>query len=182
MTNNHNNKYDPNTIYTSTQYLIDTDPYLLKDEKKVMQLNKNLCNPKSHDSTVFSWSVKQNLSNALCKRKFLFINEFRTIVDPLIKSNIGELPENAIEVQNFNKTLTKFALNALLDKMIGNNTNIKEHNLLLLDNKNDDINSIFGTEYNNNTNELNNIKYKNKKCFFKITSKYSTMYYTVILQ
>ncbi len=183
LINNHNNKYEPNTIYTSTQYLIDTDPILIQDEKKIMQLSKDLCNSKSQNSIVFNFSINQSIANILKQnRKIIFIDEFRSIIDSLIKCNIGGLPERAEEVNNFNKVLTKITLNALLNKVIGNNINIKEHNILLMKDKNDNINSIFGKNYNSNIKELNTIKYKNKKCSFKITSKNNASYYTVVLQ
>ena len=182
LKNNHNNIYEPNIIYTSTQYLIDTDPYLIRDEKAVMQLNKDLCNPKSQNSIVFNFSIKQSINNILANnRKTIFMDEFRNIVDELIKCNIGELPERADEVKNFNKTLTKITLNALLNKIIGNNINTKEHNILLLNNKDEDINSIFG-KFNNDIKDLGIMKYKNKQCSFKITNNYNALYYTVSLK
>ena len=106
ITNNHNNKYDPNTIYTSTQYLIDTNPDLVRDEKNLIKLNKDLCNTKSHNSIVFKWSINQNVTNKLSKNNILFVDEFRSIIDSLIKSNIGELPLQADEVRKFNIILT----------------------------------------------------------------------------
>lgn len=111
----------------------------------------------------------------------LFVDEFRSIIYPLIKNNIGELPLQADEVRNFNKILTKFAPDILLSKMIGNNTTMKEHNLLLLNNKDNGLNSIFGEKFNNDIKELGIIKYKNKQCSFKITNNYNAFYYTVIL-
>ena len=183
ITNNHNNKYDLNTICTSTQYMIDNNPNLIKDEKKVMQLNRNLCNPKSQDSIVFNWSINQQISNKLSNnRQMLFIDEFREVIDSLVGSNIGKLPINADEVKNFNTVLTKFTLNILLNKMVGNNINIKEHNLLLLNNKKDNINSILGNNFCNDIKDLGVMKYRNKKCSFKITNKYNAFYYTVSLQ
>ena len=65
--NNHGNVYDPNTIYTSTQYLIDNNPELIKDEKHVMQLNKDLLNIKSQNSITFSFIINCKISNTLQK-------------------------------------------------------------------------------------------------------------------
>ena len=182
ITNNHNNKYDPNTIYTSTQYMIDTDPDLVNDEKQVMLLSKDLYNPKSQHSIIFNWSINQQIKNKLKEKKILLVDDFRKIIDSLISDNIGNLPVNADEVRNLNKVLTKFTLNILLSKMIGNNINIKEHNLLLLSNKENNINSIFGDGYCNSEKELDNINYKNKRCFFKITNNCNEFYYTVNLK
>lgn len=181
--NNHNNKYDPNTIYTSTQYLIDNDPILIQDEKKVMQLSKDLCNPNSQNSIVFNFSIKQSINNLLTNsRKSIFMDEFRNIIDTLIKCNIGELPERAEEVKKLNIVLTKVTLNNLLNRVIANNINITEHNILLLNDNNYNITSILGNQFNNDIKDLDNINYKNKQCSFKLKQDCNALYYTVVLR
>lgn len=182
MANNHNNKYDPNTIYTSTQYLIDHDPELINQERKLMELTKDLSNTRSQNSMAFGYSINHQIFNKRKSKPILCISDFREIIDSLVLANINELPKQADEVKNFNKTLTKFTLNALLNNVIGNNINIKEYNLLLLNDNTRNINSIFGNNYNNDIKELGIMKYKNKTCTFNTKLENNTLYYTVRLQ
>lgn len=179
MVNNHNNKYDPNTIYTSTQYLIDHDLDLICQEKKIMQLNKELSNLKSQTSIGFKYSINNDILKLTKKNITISLNDFRAVIDSIIRSNIGELPKESNEVANFNKVLTEYAINALLSNVIKNNINTKEHNLLLLGNKE---NNIFGNKYNNGKVNLCIIKYKNKTCIFNTKLKDNNYYYIVNLK
>ena len=176
--NNHGNVYDPNTIYTSTQYLIDNNPELIKDEKHVMQLNKDLLNIKSQNSINFSFIINCKISNTLQKKNnVLSINDFREIIDPIIDSNIGNLPKDANEISILNCILTKLTLNLLLNNIIKDNTTT-QHDLFLSNNLND---SIFGTKYSSNIKWFDDIKYKNKTCKFRIEKKHAKFHYIVKL-
>ena len=179
ITNNHNNKYDPNNIYTSTQYLIDHNINLIRKEKEIMQLSKELSNLKSQTSIGFKYSINNDILKLTKNNNTISLGDFREVIDSIIINNIGELPEEADEVTNLNKVLTEYAINALLSNVVKNNINTKEHNLLLL---NDKENNIFGNKYNNGKENLGIIKYKNKTCAFNTKLKDNTYYYTVNLK
>ena len=179
VVNNHNNKYDPNTIYTSSQYLVDHDLDLIRQEKQVMQLIKTLSNAKSQTSIGFKYSINLEILKLTKQNKIISLNEFRGVIDSIIMNSIESLPSKADEVVNLNKILTEYAIDSLLGNIVKNNINIKEHNLLLLDDKD---RNIFGNNYNNNKVDLGIIKYKNKTCTFNNKLKDNTYYYTVNLK
>ncbi|MBQ9440951.1 MAG: hypothetical protein IJU54_00895 [Alphaproteobacteria bacterium] len=180
-TNNHNNKYDPNIIYTSTQYMIDHDIELLQDEKKLMQFYKTINNAKSQTSILLGYEINGQTSKKLKTNNILNISDFREIIDPIIQRNIGNLPKNALEVQNINKSLTKFTLEALLNIVVQNkikdsnksenkcnikcNNNINDSNSVnkntVQDNNNMNDNSANNSNDINNTNSMNNMNAKN---------------------
>ncbi len=161
-TNNHNNKYDPNIIYTSTQYMIDHDIELLQDEKKLMQFNKTINNAKSQTSILLGYEINGQISKKLKTNNILNISDFREIIDPIIQRNIGNLPENALEVQNINKSLTKFTLEALLNIVVQNKIKIKDSNKsenkcnIKCNNNINDSNSVNKNTVQDNSNINNN--------------------------